>query len=235
MEDYKRQLLMLAFLVLALVSAVWTVDRSTNVVDEMGVNVPVKGKKRIVVDAGHGGRDGGKVGEGNILEKDINLKIAMYLKAELKDAGYEVFMIRETDMGLYKERDGNKKRADLKARCDKINEVKPACSIGIHQNSFPSANAKGAQVFYYAKSEEGKRLAEAIQSSMVDGLDSSNKRKIKTSDDYYMLLHTDSPGVIVECGFLSNPEEAAKLSDTDYQKKAAKAICQGVENYFKTP
>ena len=216
-------------------------------VAQNGVNPPVSfqkttedhtqkkanGKQLIIIDPGHGGRDGGKVGINQVLEKNVNLQISMYLADELKANGYEVILTRQTDAGLYKESDTNKKTADLNARCDLINREKPLCFIGIHQNSYTGEGAKGAQVFYYAQSEDGRALAKSIQESLIANADPDNHRVEKGNGDYYMLLHTDCLGVMVECGFLSNREEAAKLAEAGYQKKVAKAICTGIRNYFK--
>ena len=114
-----------------------------------------------------------------------------------------------------------------------INDTKPLLAISIHQNSYPSESVKGAQVFYYKASEEGKKLAEIIQESMKRLLDSNNKRVAKDNSNYYMLTHTQCPTVIVECGFLSNQQEARMLLDEDYQEKVAMAITNGVKDYVK--
>ncbi len=191
------------------------------------------GKKTIVIDAGHGGVDPGKVGVNQELEKDINLSIAKKLKKKLEKAGYIVIMTREEDIGLYEETDSNKKMADMKKRCALVTESDADILVSIHQNSYQSETVKGAQVFYYEKSEQGKLLGEKIQSSMIETLDTANKRKAKANRDYYLLLHVDCPAVIVECGFMSNWEEAQLLNEEDYQEKIAQSIEKAVVNYFK--
>ena len=178
----------------------------------------------IVIDPGHGGRDPGKVGVNHSLEKDINLSIAFVLKDLLEEDGNTVIMTREEDIGLYSESDSNKKRADLNNRVNLIQTSGADLAISIHQNSFVEEYVKGAQVFYYVKSEKGRRLAELIQEQIKVTLGDGNHRKAKANNNYYMLTKTECPLVIVECGYLSNPTEAALLIDEEYQKKLAVGI-----------
>ena len=187
----------------------------------------------IVIDVGHGGFDSGKVGVNGELEKDINLQIALKLKETLEKQGISIIMTREDDKGLYDEDASNKKAQDLQRRCDLINEKKPLITISIHQNSYTSPEIKGAQVFYYANSTESQKLAEIIQETLIKQADPENHREAKPNDSYYLLKRTSSVIVIVECGFLSNPDEAAKLSDENYQQKIVDAICQGVFTYLE--
>ncbi len=187
----------------------------------------------IVIDVGHGGFDSGKVGVNGELEKDINLQIALKLKETLEKQGISIIMTREDDKGLYDEDASNKKAQDLQRRCDLINEKKPLITISIHQNSYTSPEIKGAQVFYYTNSTESQKLAEIIQETLIKQADPENHREAKPNDSYYLLKRTSSVIVIVECGFLSNPDEAAKLSDENYQQKIVDAICQGVFTYLE--
>jgi len=186
----------------------------------------------VVLDAGHGGLDPGKVGVDGTLEKDINLSLVYKLKDLLEAADVTVVLTRETDMGLYRESDTNKKRADMNARCQRIEAVKPDLTVSIHQNSYHEESVKGAQVFYYEKSAEGQRIAQMLQKGFDRVLGADNTRQAKANDQYYLLLHTSCPVVIVECGFLSNWEEAAKLSDEGYQEKLAWAIHLGILQYL---
>ena len=190
-------------------------------------------KTCIVIDAGHGGTDPGKIGINGKKEKDINLQIAKELKKKLEKEGIEVVMTRDSDEGLYNSSSRNKKVDDMKKRCKIIDEAKPVFTISIHQNSYPEEYVKGAQVFYYGQSQEGKELAEILQESMVQQLDKENHRTAKANESYYLLKKTESPTVIVECGFLSNSEEAKLLADKDYQKKVAEAIHTGIKKYLK--
>jgi len=191
------------------------------------------GKYVVVIDAGHGGEDPGKVGINDALEKEINLAIAKKLEAILLDAGYEVVLTRTTDDGLYQSTDSNKKVADMKKRCQIIEEAKADIVVSIHQNSFSQESVRGAQVFYYKYSQNGQVLADKIQTAIREYVDEENKRTIKDNSTYYMLVHTPCPTVIVECGFLSNRAEAEKLCTDEYQDKIANAIYEGIGEYFK--
>lgn len=186
----------------------------------------------VVIDAGHGGRDAGKTSASGIKEKDINLQIALLLKDEMEKAGVQIIMTRETDDGLYEESDSNKKVADLKKRLAIIKESGCVLAVSIHQNSYSDEKVKGAQTFYYSSSKEGKKLAEIIQKGIVESVDTGNHRKAKGNDTYYLLKKTAVPLVIVECGFLSNPEEAALLNTNDYQMKMARQIAESIMEYI---
>ena len=186
----------------------------------------------VVIDAGHGGFDSGKVGVDGTLEKDINLIIAKKLEQLLIAADINVIMTRTDDTGLYEESSNNKKRQDMKNRAALMNQAKPDCVVSIHQNSYPQESIDGAQVFYYTKSEEGKLLAALIQGSLIARADPGNHRVEKSNDSYYLLKNVSSPIVIVECGFLSNWAESKKLVDDTYQQKLAWAIHLGILQYL---
>ena len=191
-------------------------------------------KQVVVIDSGHGGNDPGKIGVSGQKEKDINLQIAKKLKAYLEAANVAVVMTRESDTGLYKESDSHKKSADMKKRCQIIDEAEPILAVSIHQNSYPDPAIKGAQVFYYTSSVEGKQLAKRLQERLVKGLDPQNHRQEKANDSYYLLKKTACPIVIVECGFLSNPQEEALLTDSVYQERVAWNIFMGIMQELKT-
>lgn len=197
------------------------------------VSVKSDKKYKVLIDSGHGGIDPGKVGVNGAYEKDINLSIALFLKDILEDSGCEVVMTRETDTGLYSESDSNKKTADLKKRVELMNSEHPNAIVSIHQNSFTQESSKGAQVFYQSSSDEGKKFAEIMQEQMAI-LDETNKRVAKPNSDYYILKNSKDVAIIVECGFLSNSQEAGLLVTKDYQEKVAKAVAKGVVNYLKT-
>lgn len=187
----------------------------------------------IVIDAGHGGADPGKVGVNQALEKDVNLEIAKKLKVFLEASDYRVVMTREDEGGLYDEGASNKKVQDMKRRMDIIEQAEPLLVVSIHQNSYHEEYVKGAQVFYYTTSEKSKVLAEQIQ-TQLQTLDLENTRKAKGNDSYYLLKKTEKPIVIVECGFLSNYGEAEKLITPLYQEKLAFQIHMGIEKYVNT-
>ena len=186
----------------------------------------------VIIDAGHGGFDSGKVGIDGTLEKDINLKISKKLEKLLRAADIKVIMTRTEDTGLYEKSSGNKKRQDMANRTALMNQTNANCIISIHQNSYPDESIDGAQVFYYAGSEKGRTLASLIQHTLVNDVDPSNHRIEKSNDTYYLLKNVSAPLVIVECGFLSNPAESKKLVDDTYQQKLAWAIHMGILQYL---
>ena len=190
-------------------------------------------KKYIVcVDPGHGGTDPGKVGIKGQLEKDINLAIAKKLKTYLEASDVTVVLTRDKDMGLYSSGDAHKKMADMRKRCQLIEEVKPDLVISIHQNSYHEEAIRGGQVFYYKTSVRGKKLAQILQERFDYVLGDANKRQAKANDNYYLLLHVKEPIVIAECGFLSNREEAEKLETKEYQDRLAWTLHMGIMEYL---
>lgn len=204
--------------------------------DSPVLNITKKGSKELIVlDAGHGGFDPGKVGTAGTEEKDINLAIAKKAKKILEDSGYTVIMTREEDVALCTGNEKNKKMTDLRERVSIIEKADPAVAVSIHQNSF-SAGTKGAQVFYYSTSgneeTEGKKLAGILQNTIRDVVGDDNKRVEKGNGSYYMLKNITCPFAIVECGFLSNPAEEALLCEENYQQKMAEGICEGIENFL---
>ena len=185
----------------------------------------------VVLDAGHGGADPGKVGIGDILEKDINLKIAKKVEKLLEKKKIQVIMTREDDTMLTGEGSTGTKAADMKARVSMINETAPKLAVSIHQNSYEDPEVWGAQVFYYENSSEGERAAQIMQSALLS-CNEDNKRQAKANDTYYLLKRTEIPTIIVECGFLTNPQESEKLCDETYQETLAEAICKGILEYL---
>lgn len=190
----------------------------------------------VVVDAGHGGTDPGKVGVDGSLEKDINLAVAERLKTYLEQDDVKVIMTRETDTGLYSETDSRKKMADMKKRCEiieeSIEESGADLVVSIHQNSYHEESVSGGQVFYYRDSSKGKALAKILQDRFDYVLGDQNRRLPKANANYYLLLHVKCPIVIVECGFLSNRKEAALLNSGEYQDKLAYTIHMGIMEYL---
>lgn len=185
-----------------------------------------KEKQTVVIDAGHGGKDPGKVGVTGTLEKDLNLQIALKVKSTLEKQGIKVIMTREDENGP-----ADSKVEDMKERVSIISREKPALAVSIHQNSYYEESIHGAQVFYFTHSSEGEKSAKIMQEALLDA-DPDNTRQAKANDTYYMLKKTDAPVIIVECGFLSNKAEADKLADDEYQNVLTQAICKGVQNYL---
>ena len=185
----------------------------------------------IVIDAGHGGPDPGKVSESGTLEKDINLKITYFLKEMLEAQNINVIMTREEDKDLATET-SHRKLSDIKERVKLMEASNADAIISIHQNSYPDADIYGAQCFYPTNSEEGKNLATILQNHIIKTTNQTKIREIKANDDYYLLKHSSTPIVIVECGFLTNPEEEQLLLDENYQRKMAWAIHMGILRYL---
>lgn len=182
----------------------------------------------IVIDAGHGGDDPGKVNKAGVKEKDINLAIAKKLCEELQSRGIRTVMTRESDMCLAEPGSTNKKRADMQKRVEIINSSDADYLISIHQNSYPESSVKGPQVFYYGESKKGKELAQKLQKGINSEVAIGNHREIKAGNNYYILKKSDCPGVIIECGFLTNYEECSRLCDDEYQTKLVKTIADAI-------
>lgn len=190
------------------------------------------GEKVIVIDAGHGGIDGGVSGiKSGTKESDVNLAIALNLKGYFADAGFKVVMTRKTNAGLYGAHTKGFKMRDMKKRKEIIETNKADMVISVHQNFCPVPSRRGAQVFYDGGSDCGKALAESIQNSLNEMKDCA-KKSSPLAGDYYMLKCTENASVIVECGFLSNEKDEQLLIDQTYQKEIAFAIFKGAVAYF---
>lgn len=195
----------------------------------------VKTLPTVIVDAGHGGEDGGAVAVDNTNEKDYNLEIALKLEQILKLNGFRVIMTRTTDTmtcddGLNTIR--SRKVSDIKNRFKIIEENPDAVFVSIHQNKFPDASQHGTQVFYAGNNPQSKVLADMIQQTVVNGLQPENKRVTKKSGkEIYVLYHANSTAVLVECGFISNYSDLQKLKSDDYKTQMAMLIADGIIKY----
>lgn len=190
----------------------------------------------IILDAGHGGEDGGTSGTDGTKEKDINLAVTLRLKAMLESAGFQVKMTRESDVAI---NDPNldtikqRKVSDIKNRLKFIQNTPNCIFISIHQNHFSESKYSGTQVFYSKNHEDSKVIAENIQNQVVSFIQPENKREIKpATESIYLLWNTNVPAVLVECGFLSNPTESQLLKDSSYQDKMAFSIFCGILKYM---
>ncbi|MCO7176771.1 N-acetylmuramoyl-L-alanine amidase CwlD [Sporolactobacillus kofuensis] len=193
-------------------------------------HMPLAGRV-IVIDAGHGGPDGGAVG-GDTEEKDINLKIAKDLRNYLQESGALVVMTRETDADLSDENyRGRHKRQDLIRRAELINKTHPDAFVSVHMNAIPMPSLHGAQTFYHPKFDENRKLALFIQDSLKRNLGNTT-RFAKPISHVYLLKKAEAPSALVEVGFLSNAQERALLEQSTYQKQAAASISQGIMRYF---
>ncbi len=188
----------------------------------------------VIIDAGHGGEDPGAVGSNGIYEKDLNLSIAKTLGADLEASGFSVIYTRTDDRLLYNADEnikGLRKISDLKNRCKVAAEYPEAIFVSIHMNSYGSAKYSGLQVYYSENNPKSEILASSVQSAVRVELQKDNERVIKSGDGIYILKNTTNPSILVECGFLTNPEECEKLSQKEYQKRLSLAIVCGIINY----
>lgn len=194
-------------------------------------------KGTVVLDAGHGGEDGGAVGVNGAMEKDINLSIALELEKYLKQNHFDVIMVRDGDYSVGDQSlptIAERKRSDTKNRLKLVEEAGECVLISIHQNHFSESKYSGAQMFYSANREESAVLAECIRENVVSALQPENRRENKQADaNIYLLNNCRVPAVLVECGFLSNPEEAQKLTEEQYQKDMAASIYNGLIDYLE--
>lgn len=223
-------------LIFALLLAIYSLNMSTDT--QTATAGRDQEQKIVVIDAGHGGEDPGKISSySDLKEKDLNLKIAFKVKKLLEDENYKVIMTREEDKLVYSEGTTNiydKRKQDLTRRKDIMDNSGAKAVVSIHMNSFPQSQYYGAQTFYPPYSPESLKLAKSIQDSLRENVDKSNKRAPQEKKDQIVIL-TDlkTPTTIVECGFLSNAEEERKLGTDEYQAQIAAAIKEGIVNYFK--
>ena len=223
--------LLCLFLFGGLLYAAFTEPRTVTTAVQETSEMPV-----IVIDAGHGGEDGG-AGANGVLEKDVNLAIALRLRDMLTVNGCSVVMTRDSDISIYDssaDTTREKKVADLNNRVKIINSSKNNILVSIHQNKFEQSKYSGAQIFYSENVPQSFRLAEEIRRSVTCLLQPENKRELKPADkSIFILSKAEVPAVIVECGFLSNEDEAKKLSDEEYQKQMAFAVFCGIKSYIR--
>ena len=198
------------------------------------VSLPVSGKV-IVVDAGHGVPDEGAESSNGTTEAETNLKIALKLQNLLEQSGSTVILTRSDENAIY-DLDSKtlkqKKISDIHNRVKIGNESQADIFVSIHLNKIPQPQYDGWQTFYKEGDEEGEKLAKEIQENLSKTIDKKNNRIAKTIDNIYIIKHVEIPTTIVECGFLSNPEEEKKLLDDEYQNKLAWGIYNGIINYF---
>lgn len=192
----------------------------------------------VIIDAGHGGPDGGTSADDGTIEKELNLQIALKLNEILNSMGINTVMIRTEDVSIHDESAKTirqKKVSDLKNRLNIINETENSIFVSIHQNHFSDSKYSGAQVFYSKNNSDSSILANSVRQTLISYLQKDNTREIKASGtDIYLLYHAKSPSVMVECGFLSNFAETQNLKNENYQRKLAFMIALGIVDYFKT-
>lgn len=224
------------FLLIVIVIAVILVSGGKSIYKSKSVMGNYDEKPTVIIDPGHGGFDGGAIGINNIVEKDINLSISLKLSDILKANGFEVIMTRDKDISL--EDEGlntirKRKKSDMNKRLDIIQSNPNAIFVCVHQNKFEQESSKDTQVFYSTNNPDSEVLASKIQDNFIKILQPNNKRAIKPSGkELYLLYKSKIPAVLVECGFLSNYEDAFKLLNTDYQDKVAFVIYTSISEFI---
>ena len=228
--DMKRSVCFLLSLVCTVVAAYTVCLRSLST----SVFAATDEKMRVVVDAGHGGMDGGVTGrKTGVKESDLNLEIAFCLKDVLEDAGFLVTLTRKTQFGLTENNKKWTKQGDMRCRKEIIKESGAALVVSIHQNAYPSVATRGGQVFYLKGQENSKNLALCVQ-ERINALYSKDgvKERVATPSKYYILGCLDVPSIIVECGFLSNAKDEELLLSKNYQKSLAESIFSGIMGFY---
>lgn len=235
---------LIIFFIIAIFSAICLLSvLKSNKKAELSPSLPQKEEPikeqfpTVIIDAGHGGEDGGAIGKNGAYEKDINLAIAKKLKERLDNRGIPCVLTRETDILLYDKNvdyEGKKKKLDLLARKEFAEKYDNAIFISIHQNSFSKSQYSGFQVYYSPNNPSSKILAQNLQSIVRNQLQPNNDRTIKSSSSIYLLDELFCPAVLIECGFISNESECEKLCDEEYQNKLCEAIIQGIHTFINT-
>lgn len=220
---------LLPIYILAIIVCLCVAHFGSRAVTTMIETAPIQGRRIMIIDPGHGGIDGGATSCSGVLESGLNLEIALRLNDLLRFLGYETLMVRTTDTSIHTQ--GNtiaaQKVSDLKERVALVNRTENALLISIHQNAFPESKYSGAQVFY-ANDHFSKSLSDRLQSDFRAYLNPGSKRQSKPSTGIYLMQNICRSGVLIECGFLSNPQEEALLRTAQYQKKICCIIASGV-------
>lgn len=212
------------------ISVTYLCSKTTETIAQM---IPVERQHTIVIDAGHGGEDGGAISCTGVTESKYNLEIALKLNDLLHLMGYDTRMVRTTDTSVYTEGKtiAQKKVSDLQNRVRLAEETNNAVFLSIHQNTFQDSRYRGAQVFY-ADTIGSREVADAIQNALISALNPGSNRQSKPAESVYLMQHVSCTAVLVECGFLSNPEEEANLRNAEYQKKLSCVLAATLANYL---
>lgn len=221
-----RNAIVLAFVALICVAGNQAINTSVE-------NVEFSGRKIVIIDAGHGGIDGGATSITGVLESQINLEIALRLEDLFHLLGIPTKMIRRTDRSVYTQGGtiSAQKVSDLKNRVQTINQTENAILLSIHQNYFSASQYAGAQAFY-SPTKGSEDLAHKLQTALIGSINAGSRRKAKKASGIYLMEHVRCPGVLLECGFLSNPEEEAKLRNKQYQNKLCCVVAVVCTDYL---
>ena len=230
---YRRFLAFLLFLSV-LLAILFGIAEKTRTKTDLGVvnKTPSSPSTTIILDAGHGGEDGGASSADGLLEKDLNLALVLTMRDILTANGIKVILTRDTDTLLYDRNvnfEGRKKKLDAEARLKIANETENAVFVSIHMNTYPHPSCQGVQVWYSENNNASFELAKTIQSTAKELLQKENDRTVKRSgSSIYLLRKLECPAILIECGFLSSPEEAALLADASYRQQLALVLCMGI-------
>ena len=221
----------LPFYLLVVILFIGVAAGGSKAVTSIAENRPVPRQYTFVIDAGHGGMDGGATSCTGVLESTLNLEIALRLNDLMQLLGHSTVMIRTTDTSIHTTEGSiaHIKMSDLKERVRIVNEIENSVLVSIHQNTFSDSRYAGAQVFYGGAESRG--LAERLQTAFVQNLDPTSRRLSKSANGVYLMEHIERPGVLVECGFLSNHQEEARLRDPGYQKKLCCVIAASLSAF----
>ena len=224
---------LLPFYLLVVVLILGAAHIGSDAVTTIAESLPVQRERTIIIDAGHGGVDGGATSCTGVFESNLNLQIALRLEDLMHLLGYQTKMIRREDISVYTEGDtiAQKKISDLKERVRIVNETDNAILISIHQNTFSDNRYGGAQVFY-ANTDHSRELANLLQNTFISTLNNGSKRQCKKADGVYLMKQIENTGVLIECGFLSNPTEEALLRSDTYQKNICCVIAASVSVFI---
>lgn len=221
------------YYLITIISVLLIINWGSRAVTVIAENTPIERKHCIIIDPGHGGVDGGATSCTGILESTLNLEISLRLNDLFHLLGFDTRIIRTGDISVYTKGEtiAQKKISDLKERVRIVNETENAILVSIHQNNFSDSRYSGAQIFY-SSTAQSKQLAEQLQTAFKETINQGSNRMCKKSNGIYLMEHINKPGILIECGFLSNPEEESKLKRPEYQKQLSCVVAATISSFL---
>lgn len=221
------------YYLITIISVLLIINWGSRAVTVIAENTPIERKHCIIIDPGHGGVDGGATSCTGLLESTLNLEISLRLNDLFHLLGYDTRIIRTGDISVYTKGEtiAQKKISDLKERVRIVNETENAILVSIHQNNFSDSRYSGAQIFY-SSTAQSKQLAEQLQTAFKETINQGSNRICKKSNGIYLMEHINKPGILIECGFLSNPEEESKLKRPEYQKQLSCVVAATISSFL---
>lgn len=221
------------YYLITIISVLLITNWGSRAVTVIAENTPIERKHCIIIDPGHGGVDGGATSCTGLLESTLNLEISLRLNDLFHLLGYDTRIIRTGDISVYTKGEtiAQKKISDLKERVRIVNETENAILVSIHQNNFSDSRYSGAQIFY-SSTAQSKQLAEQLQTAFKETINQGSNRMCKKSNGIYLMEHINKPGILIECGFLSNPEEESKLRRPEYQKQLSCVVAATISSFL---